>query len=143
MLLIGILFGLAMDYEVFLIVRERFVHTGKPRESIVTGYRPERPSRHGSRGDLRRLRARRRPGREGDRPLAAFGVLVDAFVIRMTLVPAAMALMGRSAWWLPRRLDRSMPNVDIEGEACSRPSTTLRADAPRRRCRHRAGGALR
>ena len=41
MLLIGILFGLAMDYEVFLIsrVRERFVHTGKPRESIVTGYR--------------------------------------------------------------------------------------------------------
>ena len=62
----------------------------------------------------------------------AFGVLVDAFVIRMTLVPAAMALMGRSAWWLPRRLDRSMPNVDIEGEACSRPSTTLRADAPRR-----------
>jgi uncharacterized membrane protein YdfJ with MMPL/SSD domain len=46
----------------------------------------------------------------------AFGALVDAFVVRMTLVPAAMALMGRSAWHLPRRLDRAMPNVDIEGE---------------------------
>jgi RND superfamily putative drug exporter len=46
----------------------------------------------------------------------AVGVLVDAFVVRMTLVPAVMALMGRSAWWLPGRLDRAMPNLDIEGE---------------------------
>jgi RND superfamily putative drug exporter len=46
----------------------------------------------------------------------AFGVLVDAFVVRLTLVPAVMALMGRSAWWLPARLDRVMPNLDIEGE---------------------------
>jgi uncharacterized membrane protein YdfJ with MMPL/SSD domain len=46
----------------------------------------------------------------------AFGVLADAFVVRMTLVPAVMALLGRSAWSLPRRLGRSVPDVDIEGE---------------------------
>ena len=46
----------------------------------------------------------------------AFGVLADAFIVRMTLVPAVMALLGRRAWWMPRRLDRLVPNVDIEGE---------------------------
>ena len=46
----------------------------------------------------------------------AFGVLVDAFLVRMTLVPAVLALLDRRAWWLPRWLDRRMPNLDIEGE---------------------------
>jgi RND superfamily putative drug exporter len=46
----------------------------------------------------------------------AVGVLLDAFVVRMTLVPAVMSLLGDRAWWLPRRLDRVLPNVDIEGE---------------------------
>ncbi len=45
----------------------------------------------------------------------AFGVLLDAFVVRMTLVPAAMYLLGRKAWWLPRWLDRILPDVDVEG----------------------------
>jgi RND superfamily putative drug exporter len=45
----------------------------------------------------------------------AVGVLVDAFLVRLTLVPAVMALLGRRAWWLPRWLDRAIPNVDIEG----------------------------
>jgi uncharacterized membrane protein YdfJ with MMPL/SSD domain len=49
--------------------------------------------------------------------VVAFGVLADAFVVRMTLVPAAMALMGRRAWWMPRRLEQIVPDVDIEGEA--------------------------
>jgi RND superfamily putative drug exporter len=46
----------------------------------------------------------------------AFGVFVDAFIVRMTLVPALMSLLGDRAWWLPRWLDRSLPNVDVEGE---------------------------
>lgn len=46
-----------------------------------------------------------------------FGVLVDAFLIRMTLAPAIMAVLGRSAWYLPKWLDNVMPNVDIEGES--------------------------
>jgi RND superfamily putative drug exporter len=45
----------------------------------------------------------------------AFGIVVDAFVVRMTLVPAVLALLGRSAWWLPRWLDRLLPDLDIEG----------------------------
>lgn len=45
----------------------------------------------------------------------AFGVLADAFIVRMTLVPAAMALLGRRAWWMPPRLGRIVPNLDIEG----------------------------
>ena len=46
----------------------------------------------------------------------AFGVLVDAFVVRLTIVPAVMALLGRKAWWMPRRLERIVPDLDIEGE---------------------------
>ena len=45
----------------------------------------------------------------------AIGVLVDAFVVRMTLVPAVMTLFGRHAWWLPRWMARALPNVDLEG----------------------------
>ncbi|HEY3559384.1 MAG TPA: hypothetical protein VGL05_18065, partial [Kribbella sp.] len=44
------------------------------------------------------------------------GVLVDAFVVRMTLVPAILSLLGDRAWWFPRWLDRLTPRVDIEGE---------------------------
>ena len=47
----------------------------------------------------------------------AVGILADAFLVRMTLVPAFMALMGDRMWWLPRWLDRAMPNLDIEGES--------------------------
>jgi putative drug exporter of the RND superfamily len=46
----------------------------------------------------------------------AFGVAVDAFVVRMTIVPAVMALLGTRAWWLPKWLDRVLPKVDVEGE---------------------------
>jgi RND superfamily putative drug exporter len=42
-------------------------------------------------------------------------VLIDAFIVRMTMVPAAMALFGRVAWWLPRRLKHLLPDLDIEG----------------------------
>ena len=47
----------------------------------------------------------------------AFGILFDAFLVRMTLIPALMALLGERAWWLPRWLDRILPNVDIEGSS--------------------------
>ena len=50
----------------------------------------------------------------------ALAVAIDAFVVRMTIVPAVMALLGRSAWWLPRWLDRLLPDVDVEGEKLRR-----------------------
>jgi RND superfamily putative drug exporter len=46
----------------------------------------------------------------------AFGVAVDAFLVRMTVVPAVLSLLGRAAWWLPGWLDRALPHVDVEGE---------------------------
>ena len=53
----------------------------------------------------------------------AFGVLVDAFIVRLTLVPAVMALLGRRAWWLPRRLGRVIPDLDVEGASLDVPGT--------------------
>jgi putative drug exporter of the RND superfamily len=121
-LMIGILFGLAMDYEVFLVsrMRENFVRSGRPRESVIKGF--------GQSGRVVTAAALIMTAVFGAFILdtdpviksiglaLAFGVLADAFVVRMTLVPALMALMGKTAWKLPRRLDRVMPDVDIEGE---------------------------
>ena len=121
-LLIGILFGLAMDYEVFLVsrMREAFVHGAKPRDAIVTGF--------GQSARVVVAAALIMIGVFGgfvldEDPIVksiglslAFGVLADAFIVRMTLVPAVMALLGRRAWWMPSRLGRLVPNVDIEGE---------------------------
>jgi RND superfamily putative drug exporter len=50
----------------------------------------------------------------------AFGVLIDAFLVRMTIIPAAMHLLGRSAWWMPKWLDRILPDVDVEGAKLQR-----------------------
>jgi putative drug exporter of the RND superfamily len=121
-LLIGILFGLAMDYEVFLVsrIREAYVRSGNPREAIVTGF--------GQSGRVVTAAAIIMVAVFGAFLLdpdpviksiglsLAFGVLADAFIVRLTLVPAVMALLGRSAWKLPRRMERVMPDVDIEGE---------------------------
>lgn len=49
----------------------------------------------------------------------AVGILIDAFVVRMTIVPAVMTLLGKSAWWLPKWLDRIVPHISIEGEEAS------------------------
>ena len=60
----------------------------------------------------------------------AVGVLVDAFVVRMTLVPAVLALLGRSAWWLPRWLDRILPDLDVEGARLAAPVTPAKEPEP-------------
>ncbi|MEU7587319.1 MMPL family transporter [Micromonospora sp. NPDC049230] len=59
----------------------------------------------------------------------AAAVLFDAFLVRMTLMPAAMALLGRRVWWLPRWLDRVLPNANIEGGHDGRETTPSRAAA--------------
>ncbi|OQO89344.1 hypothetical protein B1813_20570 [Saccharomonospora piscinae] len=121
-LLIGVLFGLAMDYQVFLVtrMREEYVHGSAPDRAMVTGFQ------HGSRVVV--AAALIMISVFAGFVLAeatliqsigfalAFGVAVDAFVVRMTIVPAVMSLLGRSAWWLPRWLDRALPDVDVEGE---------------------------
>jgi len=120
-LLIGILFGLAMDYEVFLVsrMREDFVHGDTPIKATVNGMG------HGARvvtAAALIMTAVFSGFILLDDPVIksmgfalAVGVAIDAFVVRLTLVPAVMSLLGRSAWWLPRWLDRILPDVDLEG----------------------------
>jgi len=120
--LIGILFGLAMDYEVFLVTRarEEYVHGASPDEAIISGMR------YGARvvtaAALIMMSVFAGFILADDAIIKsigfalAFGVAVDAFIVRMTIVPAVLSLLGRSAWWLPRWLDRLLPNVDVEGE---------------------------
>lgn len=122
-LLIGILFGLAMDYQMFLVtgMREAYVHGKDAVTAIVSGYN------HAVRvvvaaaiimisvfgGFIFAESTMIRPMGFG----LAFGVLVDAFIVRMTLTPAIMALLGDKAWWMPKWLDRLTPNMDVEGAA--------------------------
>ncbi|MGA5447786.1 MMPL family transporter [Streptomyces umbrinus] len=120
--MVGVVFGLAMDYQVFLVtrMREEYVHGAEPKEAVIAGFR------HGARvvtaaavimisvfagflfSDTMLIKSI-------GLGLAA-AVFLDAFVVRMTIVPAVMALLGRRAWALPGQLDRILPNVDVEGE---------------------------
>ncbi|MFI6494268.1 MMPL family transporter [Streptomyces sp. NPDC050564] len=120
--MVGVVFGLAMDYEVFLVtrMREAYVHGEKPGQAIVTGFK------HGARvvtaaavimiavfsGFI--------GSSESMIKMIGFGLAIavffDAFIVRMAIVPAVLALLGKKAWWLPKWLDRALPNVDVEGE---------------------------
>ncbi|MFF4863718.1 MMPL family transporter [Streptomyces sp. NPDC001231] len=128
--MVGVVFGLAMDYEVFLVtrMREAYVHGEKPGQAVVTGFR------HGARvvtaaavimiavfsGFI--------GSSESMVKMIGFGLAIavffDAFIVRMAIVPAVLALLGRRAWWLPGWLERALPDVDVEG-------TALRTEQPR------------
>ena len=137
-LMIGILFGLAMDYEVFLVsrMRESYVHTGDARGSIETGF--AQSARVVTAAALIMFSVFGAFVISPDAVVKsiglalAVGVLIDAFVVRMTLVPAVMTLLGDRAWWLPTWLDRILPNLDIEGESLAekRPATPGPAPPP-------------
>ena len=145
-ILMGVLFGLAMDYEMFLVSRMREDYVHARRAGAV--HRAESGG-HPTRGDHDIAVGAVRSGftasarvvtaaavimfavfaafvPEGDssiKPIAlglAVGIAVDAFLVRMTLVPAVMTLLGDRAWWMPRWLDRVLPHFDIEGEAVER-----------------------
>ena len=120
-ILIGILFGLAMDYQLFLAsgMREAYVHGKTARESVNFGIHLSRSvviaaaiimiSVFG--GFIFSHTMMIRPVGFG----LAVGVLIDAFVVRLLLVPAALTLLGDKAWWLPKWIDRLLPDVDVEG----------------------------
>lgn len=133
-ILMAILFGLAMDYEVFLVsgMREAYVHgvagvTDPKQQRAVAKAAVVR----GFSGAVRVVTAAALimffvfaafipDGGDVLTAIAfglAFGIAVDAFLVRMTLVPAVMALAGRWAWKIPKWLDRLLPNVDVEGES--------------------------
>ena len=126
LIIIGVLFGLAMDYQLFMVsgMREAYVHGMPARRAVTAGF-------HNGRAVVTAAAIIMISVFGGFtfshlamvRPLGfglAIGVLFDAFVVRMALIPAAMHLLGKSAWWLPKWLDRILPNVDIEGAALER-----------------------
>lgn len=135
-ILMGVLFGLAMDYEVFLVsrMREDYVHLRRARGGRADRATAISAVRSGFTASARVVTAAAVimfavfaafvP--EGDiniKPIAlglAAGIAIDAFLVRMTLVPAVMALLGEKAWWMPRWMHRVLPHFDIEGEAVER-----------------------
>ncbi|MFI1565487.1 MMPL family transporter [Streptomyces sp. NPDC020490] len=126
--MIGVVFGLAMDYEVFLVtrMREAYVHGERPSQAVVTGFR------HGARVVtaaaviMMAVFSGFIGSSESMVKMIGFGLAIavffDAFLVRMAIVPAVLVLLGRRAWWLPRWLDRALPNVDVEGEGLRTPA---------------------
>ncbi|NKY50032.1 MMPL family transporter [Nocardia vermiculata] len=120
-IMIGLVFGLAMDYQVFLVtrMREEYVHGKSPTEAVISGYH------HGARvvtsaaiimisvfaGFVMMPDV---TAKSMGFALAA-GVLFDAFLVRMVLIPSLLVIMGKWAWWMPAWLDRILPDIDVEG----------------------------
>lgn len=125
-IMVGVLFGLAMDYQLFISsgMRESYAHGASSRVAVMDGLHAGRSvvtaaaiimiSVFG--GFVFAESAMIRPIGFG----LAFGVLLDAFLVRLLLMPALMHLVGDAAWWLPRWLEKILPNVDVEGAALER-----------------------
>jgi RND superfamily putative drug exporter len=125
-LVMAVLFGLAMDYHVFLVsrMREQYATTGDAHGAVLGGFSASARVVTAAALIMFSVFFSFVPGGNAIiQPLAtalAVGVLIDAFVVRMTLIPAVMALLGHRAWWLPAWLGRLLPDADIEGEAVER-----------------------
>ncbi|MEU6802617.1 MMPL family transporter [Streptomyces neyagawaensis] len=129
-IVMAVLFGLAMDYEVFLVsaMREDYVHHRDAHAAIIAGARNAARVVTSAAVIMISVFVSFLFSHDIDiMPIAfalAFGVLVDAFLVRRMLVPAVLALLGDRAWWLPRRLDRILPHLDVEGENFHVPDAT-------------------
>ena len=135
-LLIGGLFGLAMDYEVFLVsrMREEYGRSNDARSAVMDGYTHSAKVVTSAAIIMISVFASfiftPDPVTKSLGFCLAVGVLIDAFIVRMTMVPAAMALFGRTAWWLPKSLQRVLPDLDIEGTRLVVPTSAAAATAP-------------
>jgi RND superfamily putative drug exporter len=134
--LVGIVFGLAMDYEVFLVsrMREAYVHGDGPGEAIVSGFRHSARVVVAAALIMMAVFSGFIGAGASMIKMIGFGlavaVLFDAFVVRMAIVPAVLSLLGNKAWYLPSWLDRILPRMDVEGEALSRKVPAPVADTP-------------
>lgn len=125
-ILIGVLFGLAMDYQLFISsgMREAYVHGSPAPIAVQEGFRNGRAVVIAAAlimmsvfaGFIFSDSSMIRPIGFG----LTFGVLIDAFLVRLVLIPSLMHLLGKSAWWLPKWISRILPNVDVEGAALER-----------------------
>ncbi|MER6851335.1 MMPL family transporter [Streptomyces flaveolus] len=124
--MVGIVFGLAMDYEVFLVTRIREAHLKgeRPGQAIVSGFRHSARVVAAAAVIMISVFSGFIGVSEPMIKMIGFGlasaVLFDALVVRMTIVPAVLALLGKHAWTMPRWLERIVPRVDVEGHALNR-----------------------
>ena len=136
MFMFAILFGLSMDYEVFILsrIREEYNHTGDNTESVIVGLTAT--ARVITSAALIMIAVFISFVFGGEPTIKMMGVglctavLVDATIVRMVLVPASMRLLGDANWWIPRWLDRLIPNLDIEGESRLGPPEFERPSVP-------------
>jgi RND superfamily putative drug exporter len=136
MLVVAVVFGLAMDYEVFLVtrMREEYALHGDPTAAVVTGFA------HGAKvvtaAAIIMVSVFAGFMLSSDPLIKSFGfalavaVALDAFVVRLTIVPAVMVLAGRFAWWLPGGLDRPLPKIELEGGNIHNAPKSTRIPAP-------------
>jgi len=125
--LIGLVFGLAMDYQVFLVtrMREAHVHGMSTREAVVDGFRNS--ARVVTAAAAIMIAVFAAFVLQDDAVVKSMGfalaaaIVFDAFIVRMVLIPALLYLMDEKAWWMPAWLDKILPNVDVEGEKLQRP----------------------
>jgi RND superfamily putative drug exporter len=135
-IMVGVLFGLAMDYQLFISsgMRESYAHGAPSRVAVMDGLYAGRAVVTAAAiimiavfgGFVFAESAMIRPIGFG----LAFGVLLDAVLVRLLLMPALMHLVGDAAWWLPKWLDRILPNVDVEGAALERDHAYAEPDEP-------------
>jgi RND superfamily putative drug exporter len=122
-MLFAVVFGLSMDYEVFLLsrIREEWHRTGDSRTSVADGLAATAKVITAAAAIMVVVFGSFML--EFDRIMKLMGtglavaILFDATIVRMVLVPATMELLGDKNWWLPRWLDRILPNLDVEGQA--------------------------
>ncbi len=125
---IGVVFGLAMDYQVFLVtrMREAHVHGLSTHEAVVDGFRNS--ARVVTAAAAIMIAVFSGFILEDDAIIKSMGfalalaIVFDAFIVRMVLIPSLLYILGEKAWWLPAWLDRILPNVDVEGESLERDS---------------------
>jgi len=123
MMLFAIVFGLSMDYEVFLLSRmkEEFDRTGDNATAVADGLAAT--ARVITAAALIMVAVFGSFVAGDDRTVKLFGmglavaVLIDATLVRMVLVPATMELLGARNWWIPKWLDRVLPKIDVEGHS--------------------------
>ena len=135
LMMFAILFGLSMDYEVFLMsrVREEYLRSGDPRESVALGV--AKTARVISAAALIMIAVFLSFVLSPEPTLKMMGigmaaaVLVDATIVRLLLVPATMELLGQANWWMPRWLDRILPHLDIEGSSAEAPVVAAASDS--------------
>ncbi|WP_394525560.1 MMPL family transporter [Paenarthrobacter nicotinovorans] len=127
-ILVGVLFGLAMDYQVFLgsRIQEAYRRGYSPKEAILHGFSTSAPVLVAAATIMAVVFAGFTTAPMAITAVLAFGLFVgvvaDAFIVRMILVPALLALLGHAAWWLPDWLARILPNLDVEGHALDDPA---------------------